>query len=168
MESRTRNSFKNMTVALLMQGVSIILSFICRTIFAKLLAAEYLGLGGLFSNIISVLSLSELGIGSVIIVNLYKPIAENNEERIAKLMNFYKKAYNIIGAFVIGSGLLITPFLGYLVKSDNDIPHLGLYFMLFIIQTASSYFFAYKQSLLTAAQKEYICILPQLLFSLTP
>ena len=148
-----------MAVALLMQGVSIALSFVCRTIFAKLLAAEYLGLGGLFSNIISVLSLSELGIGSVIIVNLYKPIADNDEERISKLMNFYRKAYNIIGAFVIVCGLIITPFLGYIVKSDNDIPHLGLYFILFIIQAASSYFFAYKQSLLTAAQKEYICSL---------
>ena len=159
MESRTKNSIRNMSVALLMQGVSIVLSFVCRTIFAKLLSAEYLGLGGLFSNIIAVLSLSELGIGNVIIIHLYKPITDNNEQRIAELMNFYKKAYNIIGAFVIGSGLLITPFLGYLVKSDNDIPHLGLYFMLFIIQTASSYFFAYKQSLLTAAQKEYICSL---------
>jgi hypothetical protein len=79
-----------MSVALLMQGVSIVLSFVCRTIFAKLLSAEYLGLGGLFSNIIAVLSLSELGIGNVIIIHLYKPITDNNEQRIAKLMNFYK------------------------------------------------------------------------------
>lgn len=159
MESRTRNSFKNVIVALLTQGVSIVLSFLCRTIFAKLLATEYLGLGGLFSNIISVLSLSELGIGSVIIVNLYKPLANNDEEQIAKLMNFYRKSYNLIGVFIIVCGLVITPFLGYIVKSDTDIPHLGLYFMLFIIQAASSYFFAYKQSLLTASQKEYICSL---------
>ena len=76
MESRTKNTFRNMSVAFLMQVVSILLSFACRTAFAKLLATEYLGLGGLFSNIISVLSLSELGIGSVIIVNLYKPLAE--------------------------------------------------------------------------------------------
>ncbi len=145
-----------MSVALLMQGVAILLSFVCRTIFARLLAAEYLGLSGLFSNIISVLSLSELGIGSVIIIHLYKPIAENDEEQISKLMNFYRKAYNLIGIFVIACGVVLLPFLKYLVKSDTEIPYLGLYFILFVLQSASSYFFAYKQSLLTASQREYI------------
>lgn len=148
-----------MLVAFAMQGVAILTSFICRTVFARLLSAEYLGLGGLFSNIISVLSLSELGIGSVIIINLYKPIAENDEVRISRLMNFYRKAYNFIGCFVIACGFLLLPFLKFLVKSDTDIPHLWLYFMLFVIQSASSYFFAYKQSLLTASQKEYVCSL---------
>lgn len=159
MESRTKNTIKNMTVAILMQGVAIVLSFACRTIFAKLLSAEYLGLGGLFSNIIAVLALSELGIGNVIIIHLYKPLAENDELRISKLMNFYRKAYNLIGCFVIACGLLLLPFLRFLVKSDTEIPHLELYFILFVIQSASSYFFAYKQSLLTASQKEYICSL---------
>lgn len=156
MESRTKNTVRNMTVALLMQGVAILLSFVCRTVFARLLSAEYLGLSGLFSNIISVLSLSELGIGSVIIIHLYKPIADNDEERISKLMNFYRKAYNLIGIFVIACGVLLLPFVNYLVKSDTDIPHLEIYFILFVLQSASSYFFAYKQSLLTASQREYI------------
>ncbi len=148
-----------MVVAFSMQGVAILLSFICRTIFARLLATEYLGLGGLFSNIISVLSLSELGIGSVIIIHLYKPLAENDELRISKLMNFYRKAYNLIGCFIIACGFMILPFLRYLVKSDTEISYLELYFILFVIQSASSYFFAYKQSLLTASQREYICSL---------
>ena len=148
-----------MIVAFLMQGVAILTSFICRTVFANLLSVEYLGLGGLFSNIISVLSLSELGIGSVIIIHLYKPLADGDEIRISKLMNFYRKAYNLIGCFVIACGLLLLPFLKYLVKSDTEIPYLEVYFLLFVIQSASSYFFAYKQSLLTAAQKEYICSL---------
>jgi len=166
MESRTRNTFKNMVVAFSMQGIAILLSFVCRTIFARLLATEYLGLGGLFSNIISVLSLSELGIGSVIIINLYKPIAENDELRISKLMNFYRKAYNLIGCFVVACGLLIMPFLRYLIKSDTEIPYLELYFILFVIQSASSYFFAYKQSLLTASQREYICSLVRQVFNI--
>lgn len=76
MESRSKNTIRNAAIALAMQIVSVVLSFIGRTVFALLLEKEYLGLGGLFSNIISVLSLSELGIGSVIIVNLYKPLAE--------------------------------------------------------------------------------------------
>ena len=146
-----------MTVALAMQIVTIGLSFGCRTFFAKLLETEYLGLSGLFSNIISVLSLSELGVGSVIIIHLYKPLAENDEQQICKLMNFYRKAYTAVGAFVIACGLALTPFLDKLVKNDTQIPHLECYFLLFILQSATSYFFAYKQSLLTASQREYIC-----------
>ena len=86
MESRSKNTIRNAAIALAMQIVSVVLSFIGRTVFALLLEKEYLGLGGLFSNIISVLSLSELGIGSVIIVNLYKPLAEKDQDRICESM----------------------------------------------------------------------------------
>lgn len=130
-----------------------------------LLEKEYLGLGGLFSNIISVLSLSELGIGSVIIVNLYKPIAENDEDRICRLMNFYSTAYRVIGLFVICCGIILMPFLPELVNSDKNIPFLEGYFMLFVVQSASSYFFAYKQSILIASQKEYICSIIRQIFN---
>lgn len=166
MESRTKNSVKNMTVSLIMQAITILLSFACRTVFAKLLETEYLGLSGLFSNIISVLSLSELGIASVIIIHLYKPLADNDEDQICRLMNFYKKAYNAVGLFIIGAGLILTPFLDYLVKSDAPIPYLKLYFLLFVLQSATSYFFAYKQSLLTAAQREYICTVVRHIFGI--
>ena len=155
-----------MVVALAMQVITIGLSFVCRTVFAKLLEMEYLGLSGLFSNIISVLSLSELGIGSVIIIHLYKPLAENDEERICKLMNFYRKAYTAVGIFVILCGLALTPFLDGLVKNDTQIPYLKGYFLLFILQSASSYFFAYKQSLLTASQREYICSVVRQVFNI--
>jgi len=146
-----------MAVALTMQMLTILLSFICRTIFAKLLETEYLGLSGLFTNIISVLSLSELGIGSVIIIHLYKPLADQDEDQICRLMNFYRKAYTAVGLFVIAAGIMIAPFLDKIVKSETEIPYLQKYFLLFILQSASSYFFAYKQSLLTASQREYIC-----------
>ena len=166
MESRTKNSARNMFFAIIMQIITVLLSFACRTVFARLLETEYLGLSGLFSNIISVLSLSELGIGSVIIIHLYKPLSDNNEDMICRLMNFYRKAYTAVGLFVIGAGLAVTPFLDVLVKSDTDIPHLKLYFLLFVLQSATSYFFAYKQSLLTASQKEYICTIVRHLFGI--
>lgn len=166
MASRTKNSARNMVVALLMQAVTIILSFVCRTFFAKLLETEYLGLSGLFTNIISVLSLSELGIGSVIIIHLYKPLAENDQQQICKLMNFYRKAYTAVGVFVIACGLVLVPFLDKLVKNDTQIPHLEGYFILFILQSASSYFFAYKQSLLTVSQREYICSVVRQVFGI--
>lgn len=165
-ESRTKNSIKNLIVALLMQLLTVLASFVCRTIFVKLISEEYLGLSGLFTNIISILSLSELGIGSAIIVNLYKPIAENDEIKIAKLMNFYRKFYTIIGIFVIFCGIILLPFLNYFIKTDVEIPHIKLYFLLFVCQSASSYFFSYKQALLTASQKEYICSLIRQAFNL--
>ena len=149
-----------------MQTVTILLSFVCRTFFARLLETEYLGLSGLFSNIISVLSLSELGVGSVIIIHLYKPLAENDQERICKLMNFYRKVYTAVGIFIICCGLALAPFIGKLVKNDTEIPHLEGYFLLFILQSASSYFFAYKQSLLTASQREYICSVVRQIFNI--
>ncbi|RGO85345.1 hypothetical protein DXB04_10715 [Enterocloster bolteae] len=165
MESRSKNTIRNAAIALAMQIVSVVLSFIGRTVFALLLEKEYLGLGGLFSNIISVLSLSELGIGSVIIVNLYKPLAEKDQDRICKLMNFYRTAYQIIGIFVICCGIAIVPFLPFLVNSKTEIPFLKGYFILFIVQSASSYFFAYKQSILIASQKEYICSIVRQIFN---
>lgn len=164
MEGRTQKSARNMLVAMAMQLVAMVLSFASRTFFAKLLATEYLGLSGLFTNIISVLSLSELGIGSVIIIHLYKPLAENDEEKVCRLMNFYRKAYTLIGFVVIACGVALMPFLDKLVKHDGSIPHLNFYFLLFVLQAASSYFFAYKRSLLTASQQEYICSLVQQVF----
>jgi len=157
MTGRTKNTVRNMVVMFAMQVITVIFTFVCRTFFVKLLAVEYYGLSGLFSNIIAVLALSELGIGNVIIVHLYKPLAENDQEQICQLMNFYRKAYNVVGIFVFVCGLLLVPFLDKLVKSDSNIPYLEFYFILFIIQSASSYFFAYKRSLLTASQQEYIC-----------
>ena len=164
MEGRTKKSARNMVVAMAMHLIAMILSFASRTVFAKLLATEYLGLSGLFTNIISVLSLSELGIGNVIIIHLYKPLAENDEEKVCRLMNFYRKAYTLIGVVVIACGVALMPFLDKLVKYDGSIPYLEFYYLLFVLQAASSYFFAYKRSLLTASQREYICSLVQQVF----
>ncbi len=154
--SRVRNTTRNMISGVAMQIVSVLLTFLCRTAFVKLLPTEYLGLSGTFSNIISLFSLSELGIGSAIIVNLYKPIAEGDEQRIRKLMTFYASAYRMIGIFVITAGLILCPFIPYLCKTDVEIAGLRYYFLVFVLQSASSYFFAYRRSLITACQREYI------------
>lgn len=166
MEGRTKRFVRNAGVAIAMHVVSMVLAVISRTMFARFLAAEYLGLSGLFSNIISVLSLSELGIGSVIIVHLYKPLASGDEDQICRLMNFYRRAYTCIGIAVAACGIVLVPFLDKLVKYDGSIPYLGFYFLLFVLQSASSYFFSYKTSLLTASQNEYICSLVRQSFDL--
>ena len=153
---RTKNSIKNIFVSTIAQVINMVLSFVTRTIFIKLLATEYLGLSGLFTNVLAVLSLSELGIGDAIIINLYKPIAEGDEEKICKYMNFYKRAYFCIGSFILIFGIISLPFLSYIVKTDVPIPNLDIIYLMFVVNAASSYFFAYKRTILTANQKEYI------------
>ncbi len=157
MKSRTFNTMRNMVISQGMQIINVLLLFVCRTIFVNSLPPEYLGISGLFSNIIAVLSLSELGFSNVIIVSLYKPLAQDDRESVARLMNFYAKVYSVIGILVVVVGIALVPFLPYLAKSETEIPYLWFYFLLFIFQTAASYFYSYKHSMFTVDQKEYIC-----------
>jgi O-antigen/teichoic acid export membrane protein len=153
---RSANAIRNATVSIAAQVFNMLLSFVCRTIFVRLLATEYLGLSGLFSNVLSVLSLSELGIGNAIIINLYKPMADKDEDTVTRYMNYYSKAYKVIGCVILAFGLLTTPFLQYIVNTDVDIPNLRLIYFLFVANSAISYFCAYKRTILTVDQKEYI------------
>ena len=108
--SRTDNAIRNVKTALIGQGFNIVLNFVCRTIFIYTLGKTYLGVSGLFSNILSIMSLAELGIGDAIVYKMYKPVAEKDYEQIKSYMQFYKKAYWIIGSFIFCVGLLLTPF----------------------------------------------------------
>ena len=163
---RFKNSLRNLSVSFLAQIFIMGLSFVSRTIFVRLLATEYLGLSGLFTNILSVLALSELGIGNAIIVNLYKPVADHDEKAISRYMNFYATAYRIIGIGIFVFGVVSTPFLPYLVNTDTEIPHLALIYFLYVANTAVSYFCAYKRTILTVYQKEYISRINPNLFAL--
>lgn len=126
-------------------------------VFVRCLADEYLGINGLFSNILSMLSLAELGIGSAIIYALYKPIAENDEEKIASLVQFYGKAYRIIGCVVAAFGLMMIPFLDFVIQDPPNIKeNLYLIYLIYLFNSASSYFFSYRGSLLSAAQQHYL------------
>ena len=137
--------------------LTLILSFASRTVFIYTLGAEYLGLNGLFTNILSFLALSELGIGTAISFLLYKPLAVNDIERIKTVMAFYKKCYWVIGSVITLLGVAIMPFLKYLVNLNQPIPeNLYLVFFLFVLQSSVTYFFvAYKQTLIEANQKKY-------------
>lgn len=153
---RTEKSIKNSIAAILMNIITMIIGFIAQALFIRILGAEYLGLNGLFSNILSMLSIAELGIGSAIIFNLYKPLAENDIKKINNLMRFYKKAYSIIFFVVLGLGILILPFLKHIVR-DVSIPvNVTLVYILFLGSSLSSYVLSYKRSILYADQKKYI------------
>lgn len=152
-KSRTSNSILNISITLGCQIIRLILSFATRTIFIKLLGDEFNGINGLFSNILSILSLAELGIGGAITFALYKPIAENDEARVASLMQFYKRAYIFISIAVFFIGICLVPFLDVLVKTEREIKNLVVYYMLYLLNSSCSYLFIYKSALLNADQR---------------
>lgn len=154
---RTLNSFKNIITGVGGQLLTFLLQFISRTVFIRTLGSEYLGISGLFTNVITILSISELGIGTAIVYSLYKPLADGNKEKIQATMNFFKKAYFFVGCAVAVLGLILTPFLPYIMKGTTDLVNVNLIFFLYLLQSVSSYwFFAYKSLLLQADQKNYI------------
>ena len=140
-KNRSEYFIKNSVMGVTTQVIQTILPFISRTIFINALGATYLGINGLFSNILSMLSLAELGIGNVVIYSLYKPVAENNISEIRALTRFYKKVYNYIALFVMLIGMLLLPFLDVIVNTPEDIPYLKVYYMLYVLNSAVSYLY---------------------------
>lgn len=168
--TRTYKSVKNSIYAFGGQIISIILSFVSRTIFIHTLGAVYLGVNGLFTNILYVLSFAELGFSTAIIYELYRPLAENNERAVSALMNLYAKIYRIIGCSIFFVGILLCPNLEFFIKDlsviPSDLPPLWIIYILFLINTSVSYFFNYKRSIIVASQNGYIDSLNLLQFNL--
>lgn len=157
--SRTEYSIINIMTSFGGYVLNILLSFVCRIVFVHQLNAEYLGINGLFSNILSMLSLAELGISTAMIYALYKPVAENDHKKIASYMRVYETSYRVIGAVIAISGLTLTPFLNLLVKSPPDIPEsLTTLYLIYLFSTVSSYFYSYRSSILIAHQENYIVL----------
>jgi O-antigen/teichoic acid export membrane protein len=149
------------------QILGIVLHFVVRTIFIQALGVKYLGISGLFTNILSMLSLMELGVGSAITFSLYKPIAMKQEQQVAVLMKFYRNAYRVIGLSIAVMGLVVMPFLPDIIKDDIGFINMNLVFAIFLAQSVSSYlFFAYKNTIIKANQKEYIVTLVNSVFSI--
>ena len=157
-KGRLQNSIKNLASGFLSRFLIIILGMVVRTIFIKTLGNEYLSVNGLYSNILNMLSLAELGFGTAMVFSMYKPLAENDQDKLASLLDLYKKVYRVIGFVILGLGLCIIPFMGFIIKDPPNIEHLTFYYVLFLVNTVLSYwFFAYKRSILVADQREYIC-----------
>lgn len=153
---RSTNSIKNAVIAIIMNIVTILIGLVTQKIFINTLGTEYLGINGLFSNVISMLGIVELGLGSAIIYNLYKPIAEKNIEQVKSLMAFYKTSYRIIAIIVAVIGLLIMPFLPLIVGETSIKENINLLYLLFLVDIVASYLLTYKRSILYADQKNYI------------
>lgn len=157
MSNRTQKSVKNMTIGMLSQLFTLLLSFVSRTVFIKFLTAEYLGISGLFSNVLTVLSFAELGIGDAMTYAMYKPVKEDNRKLVNQLMVVYKKAYTGIAVVVGAIGLGLSFFLSFIIAEPPDIPEsLQLIFWLYVVNNMASYILTYKKSILIAYQENYI------------
>jgi O-antigen/teichoic acid export membrane protein len=138
-----------------------VLNFVVRTVFIYTLGKQYLGINGLFSDILSMLSLANLGIGTAIVYRLYAPLAHRDLHRVRVLVKFYKLAYKLIGCVIFGLGLLVIPFLPVLIKDYATLADRGIHgvqvFILFLINSAASYWFlAYRTSVINANQERYL------------
>lgn len=155
---RIKSATRNIAFGFIGQAATLILSFALRTIFIMHLSEDLLGVNSMYSNILSLLNMAELGIGTALNFSLYGPVARGEKEKIKSYMQLYRKAYRVIATVVAVVGLLLVPFLKYLAKNPGDVSErdLTLYYLIFLFNTVSSYFVAYKYSLVNAEQKNYI------------
>lgn len=151
---REKNSILNIISNLFVIILQIILVFVVRFIFVKVLNEQYLGIQGLFTNIISMLSLAELGIGTAISFTLYKPLADKDYNKVSSIITFLRKIYIAIGLVVLITGFIITPFLKYIV-TGYTMGNLNIIFITYFISLAVEYFLTYPETLLNADQKHY-------------
>ncbi|MEH6949738.1 hypothetical protein V7068_22385, partial [Bacillus sp. JJ634] len=152
---RTKNSIINIIFGLGSQVIITALSFFSRTVFINSLGIEYLGINGLLTNILMMLSLAEAGIGASIMYSLYKPVADNDYRKINILMKFYRTAYVVIAIIVLLLGLILMPFIGFFVK-DSSVENIHFIYLIFLINTVLPFLYVHKNSFLNVCQKGYI------------
>ncbi len=149
---------KNIAFGYIGQAATALMSFVLRTIFIRTLSEQLLGVNSLYTNILSILSMAELGIGTALNFALYRPVAEHDTEKVKSYMQLYRRAYYVIALVVACIGLAIAPFLRYLIKKPGAITvqEMTLYYFIFLFNTVSTYFVSYKYSLVNAEQRNYI------------
>jgi len=162
MLSRTEHSARNTSVAVIARLLAIVLGYATRVVFTRTLAVDYVGVNGLFTDIFSVLSLSELGVQTAITFALYQPVHDGNIEKQQRLMHFYAKFYRGTFAFILLVGLALMPYLPHLMKHPPQVAHLMGIYLIYLINSAISYLFIYKKTLLDAHQLGYIGTLYQM------
>ena len=156
---KTKNIILSSSSGVVEQFLNYVLAFVFRTVFLYVLSQEYLGISGLFTNVLQVFSLAELGIGSVIAFRLYEPVKNRDIYKCSQLIEFYKKIYLTIAIVVLLIGSSLFPFLKLLIKDPGEIPadvNIYVVYGLFVLHSFCSYFFVYYQSLLAADQKGYV------------
>ena len=155
---RVKSATRNIAFGYIGQLATALMSFVLRKIFILHLSETLLGVNSLYTNILSILNMAELGIGTALNFSLYGPVARGEKEKIKSYMQMYRRAYHTIALVVAVIGLAMTPFLPVFIRNpgDNSLRDLTIYYFIFLFNTVSSYFVAYKYSLINAEQKNYI------------
>lgn len=153
---RTEKAIINISYNILSQVITLLLAFVSRTIFIQGFGVGYLGINGLFSDILNLLSMADLGFNTAMTYSFYKPLAERDYNKIAELISFYKKVYNTIALVIAIIGISLVPFLNQLVNLDYAVPNLKIYYVLSLSSVVVSYLCMYKTTILSADQKGYI------------
>ena len=163
-KTRAEYSAINATVGMVAQAVSILMGYIGRMVFTRTLSESYVGINGLFGDILGILSLSEMGIGMIMNYAMYRPVAQGDISMQQVLLRVRKRLYQGIAACILVFGLALLPFLQNFTGNISDVEHLYLIYLLYLCNSASSYLLTYKHSLIVAHQKEYIPIIYRTVF----
>ena len=145
-------ALKNSASAMVGNAVNILAKFVAQRVFVQVLGIQFLGLNGILSNVISALNIVELGISSAIIYNLYEPIKKHDVKTVKSLLQFYRKAYNIIALITTVAGIAIMPFLHLIVREPVDGVNMYFAYLLSLLGTVASYLLSYRQSVLYATE----------------
>lgn len=164
---RFKNIIRNSFFSLMSQFILIIMGFFGQRMMNLIMGKELVGMNSVISNIIAILSVSELGIASAIVYHLYGALADQDEEKIASLMNLYRRAYYIFAAVITIMGLCILPFVHLFLRENSfSLSWIRLIYGLWLVRTVLSYLLSYKRSILIADQKEYIVSIVTLLINI--
>lgn len=153
---RTTSVIKNLIVGVAGKVILLGATFLVRTLFIRILGVEYTGISSLYTNILSFLSLAELGMGSVLTFELYRPLQEKDEETVSAYVLLFQKIYLIVICAILGIGLCLLPFLKVITNSSLDQEHLIGYYLLYLADSACSYFVVYRTTVIEADQKRYV------------
>lgn len=154
--SRIASTSKNLLVGAVGKIVLLGATFLVRTLFIRILGVEYTGISSLYTNILSFLSLAELGMGSVLIFELYQPLKEKDQETVSMYVALFQKIYFGVICAVLGVGLCLLPFLQAITNSSLDQRSLVEYYLLYLANSVCSYFVVYRTTVIEADQKRYI------------
>ena len=154
-DSRTEKAIKNIVFSFLSQLLTLILAFVSRNCFIRYFGVEFLGLNGLFSDVLGLLSMADLGFAIAMVYSFYEPLANHDEEKLAGLVTFYKKVYMFVATAVLLIGLLLLPLLPYIIKTETSIPRVKFYYLISLLNVVFSYLWVYRTAILTADQQEY-------------
>ena len=163
MRTRTQNAKINIFVGFVSKAILLVAAFTSRTVFIRLLGAEYVGISGLYSNILGILNLADMGMLGVLSYELYESLKYNDVKKIASLVDAFKRIYVIIIGGILVVGLALVPFLHFIVNNSKlSNIDLILYYILYLLDSVASYFFVYRTTVISADQKNYIINIVQM------